>query len=219
MKNKQREHSKLSNGISCNNKLLIDDILEKHKDLDLTYNDGTFFKASVEDGSVDIVSALLKYFADNQLGNYKEGSVEYLMCKNKLRDILEIAAEDVELSQEMKEILSSYIDFEGSENNDSFLEDEDVDNNFTLKDQTKFSTLKKSHSANDLHNSTFDNSKGNLLTEDNLKKLSNNSSDEKFKFIEEFLEHHDTHDIKNDDLLQKEYHSDLAGNLHNTDEF
>jgi hypothetical protein len=75
---------------------------------------------AVEDNNIEIVNILLDYFNDNQLVKYTTGSAEYLLLKNKLRDILEIAIEDVDLSQEMKEVLSSYIDFEGSKNNDSF---------------------------------------------------------------------------------------------------
>jgi len=214
-----KNYINLANGISWKNKLLVDDILLKNLDLDLLFDKGTFFIMSIENNSYDIVKSLLDYFNNNQLSKCTNGLTEYLLLKNKLRDILEIAIEDIKLPQEMKEVLSSYIDFEGSENNDSFLEGEHVDNNLILIDRIKFPTLKKSHSANDLHNSTLDDSKENLLTEENLKRLNNDSSEEKFKFIEEFLGYHDTHEIKNDDLLQKDHHSDLAGNLHNTDEF
>lgn len=204
----QEKYIKLSDRISWNDKSLVCDLLERNKDLDITYKDGKFFIMAVEDNNIEIVKILLDYFNDNQLVKYTTGSAEYLLLKNKLRDILEIAIEDVDLSREMKEALSPYIDFEGSENNDSFLEDEHLDNYLIPKDQIKVSTLKKSHSENDSH-STFDNSKENLLTEENLKRLSNNSSDE------EFLTQHYVYP----DLPQKEHHSDLAGNLHNTDEF
>lgn len=209
----KEDYIKLSDRIGWKSKELVEDILRKNIDLDLTYNEGELFTLAVENNCVEITKKLLSYVNDNQLAKYNSGSTEYLLLKNKLRDILETAIEDIEVSQEMKEVLSLYINFEGSENNDDLLENEVyTDNNLILKDQVNFTTFKKSYSMNDLHNSTFDNSKENLLTEENLKKLSNNSSDEKFKFTEEFLGHHATYDTK-------EYHSDLAGDLDNTDEF
>jgi hypothetical protein len=209
-----KDYIELSNSISWKNKDFVQGILSKNKNLDLLYRDGKFFNMSIENDCIDIVVSLVSYFDNYQLAKHTSGTTEYLLLKNKLRSALETAIEDVDLSQKMKEVLSPYIDFEGSENNDSFFENEHLDNYLIPKDQIKVSTLKKSHSENDLH-STFDNSKENLLTEENLKRLSNNSSDEKFKFTEEFLTQHYVYP----DLLQKEHHSDLAGNLHNTDEF
>jgi hypothetical protein len=205
----QEDYIQLSDRISWKNGPLVSNILNKNIDLDLTYNEGEFFTLAIESNSVEIIKTLLDYFNNNQLAKHTSGTTEYLLLKNKLRSALETAIEDVELSQEMKKVLSPYIDFESSENNDSFLEDEHLDNYLTSKDQIKVSTLKKSPSENDLH-STFDNSKENLLTEENLKRLSNNSSDEKL-LIEGFLGHHNTYDVK-------DYRSDLAGNTHNTDD-
>lgn len=196
----------------------VNQILQTNNNIDLTYSEYKLFNFAIQNNNCKMLSTLIKYYESNQLSKLNIKDHSYYIAKVHLSNKLEDFVSGVSLSQEMKETLSSYIDFEGSENNDSFLEDEHLDNHLTLKEQIKFSTLKKSYSENDLH-STFDNSKENLLTEENLKRLSNNSSEEKFKFIEEFLGHHDTHDIKNDDLLQKEYHSDLAGNLHDTDEF
>jgi hypothetical protein len=214
MSKKMEDYIELSNSISWKNKKFVQDILSKNKNLDLLYRDGKFFNMAIENDCIDIVRSLVSYFNEYQLAKYTSGSTEYLLLKNKLRSTLETAIEDVELSQEMKEALSPYIDFEGSENNDNSLEDEHLENHLISKDQIKVSALKKSHSENNLH-STFDNSKENLLTEENLKRLSNNSYDEKLKFTEEFLTQHYVYP----DLPQKEYHSDLAGNLHTTDEF
>jgi len=214
-----KDYIELSNSISWKNKDFVQDILSKNKSLDLLYRDGKFFNMAIENDCIDIVVSLVSYFKNYQLAKYTPDSTEYLLLKNKLRSALETAIEDVELSQEMKKILSLYIDFDGSEHNDSFTDDDQMHGDLVIKDQVKIASIKKSYSANDLHNSTFDNSKENLLTEENLKKFSHNSSEEKFKFIEEFLEHRDAHEIKNDDLSQKEHHSDLAGNLYNTDEF
>lgn len=216
---KTQDYIKLSDRIAWKNRSLVEDILSHNEDLDLLHKNGKFFKMAIEDNSTDIVEILLEYFQKNQFGKYDSQSIEYYNLRTQLVEVIEIALDEVTLSAEMKKILSLYIDFDGSEHNDSFIDDEQMHGDLIIKDQVKIASIKKSYSANDLHNSTFDNSKENLLTEENLKKFSHNSSEEKFKFIEEFLEHRDAHEIKNDDLSQKEHHSDLAGNLHNTDEF
>jgi len=196
----------LSDRIAWNNKSLVKDILSQNKDLDLLHKNGKFFKMAIESNSTDITEILLEYFINNQLSNYDSKSIEYYNLKKQLIEVIEVAIDEVDLLPEMKKVLSTYIDFEGSEHNSSSLDEE-----FALEDQGKPTAFKKWYSMNDLHDSTFDNSKENLLTEENLKKLSNNSSGEKPQFIEKFLGHHGTYDIK-------DYHSDLAGNLHNTDE-
>ena len=145
-------------------------------------------------------------------------SKEDQLLISKMRNILDVATQDIDLSQEMKTILSPYIDFEGSEHNDSFIDEEQIHNDFYIKDQPQLTSLKKLHSANDLNSSTFDNSKEDLLTEENLKRLSNNSSEEKLKFIENILGHHEHQETTGNNLLNKEYHPDLAGNLLNNDE-
>jgi len=129
---------------------------------------------------------LLDYFNNNQLAKYTSGATEYLLLKNKIRDILEVAIEDITLSDKMKELLSPYIDFEGSDHSYNILEDNKIDDNFFLKNQAKYTPIKKSHSTGDLNNSTFDNSKENLLTEENLKKLSDNATGTKLLVLDEW---------------------------------
>jgi len=205
-----------------NNTINIKKTLELFSEIDVLYEEGIFFNFAISKGNVDVCKALLNYFENKQ---FPVKSENYKEAKEKLIEILENITNEMELSSEMKEILLPYVDFEGSEHNDSFSDDD-------LKDQTEFTTFKKSHSANDLNNSTFDNSKEILLTEENLKRLSNDSSGEKFKFIENLgftaypsqtgngniVGHYEYQEIKSDSLMHKEHHTDLAGNLLNDDE-
>ena len=220
-----KQHTSLSDRIGAKKYHMVMSILSNNKEIDVTYNEGEFFIIGIKQNSTDIVKALLDYFKQNQLTNYGISKVEDMSKEDqlltiKIRNILDVATQDVELSREMKEILSPYIDFEGSEHSNSILEDDKIDNDFILKDQAKFTTFKRSHSADDFNNSTFDNSKENLLTEENLKRFSNDLSEEKFKFIENVSGHHNYQDTRSDDLLHKgHHHTDLAGNLHNNDEF
>lgn len=180
-----KDYIELSNGISWDNKLFVKNILLHNKDLDLLYKNGRFFKMAVESNHADIVAVLLEYFINNQLSKYDAESSKFCNLKKQLIEVFEVAIDEVDLIPEMKEILSPYIDFESSEGSRSILDDDQINDDYIIKDQINFTTLKKSYSANDLHTST--------LTEENLKSLSNNPAEEKFKFIEEFLgeeEHH-----------------------------
>lgn len=186
----------------------VKSILSKYNNLDVLYEDGSLFSFAISKGNVEICRALLKYFDEVQFPN-KENNYDYQLSKNKLRDIIQEAIDMYNPSEEVLEILPKYEIFEGSERS-SIPDYNEIRETFDLN-EFKFTPIKKSHSTGDLNNSTFDNSKENLLTEDNLKKLSDNSSGKKLHFIEECLAHDGTYDVK-------EYHSDLAGNLHNADE-
>lgn len=129
-------------------------LLENDTSLDVMHDEGTFFNMSIESGYTEIVQTLLDYFNKSQLAKYQNGSTEYLLLKTKIRDILEIAIEDVNLSEEMKKVLSSYIDFEGSEHGtiDDFLDDYQGKDDVCLNLQFSTSPMKKSYSMDDIKN-------------------------------------------------------------------
>jgi hypothetical protein len=98
-------------------------ILSRDKNIDLRYKNGNLFIQAVEGNRIEILKLLIEYYQNNQLDKQIKSSSEYNVLKSNLINILQTAIEDVILSPEMKEVLSSYIDFEGSENNtlnDSF---------------------------------------------------------------------------------------------------
>ncbi len=108
-----KDYIELGNRISWQDNKLVTKLLLLNKNLDILHDNGSYFIRAVESNSADIVKSLLDYFEKNQLSAYKEGCHEYHILKNKMHDILEMAIEDVELSLEMKQVLSSYLDFEG----------------------------------------------------------------------------------------------------------
>ena len=170
----EEEYTNLSNAIRWGNQSMLLDTLDKNSDLDLTYKEGKFFILAVEDNNIKIVEPLLGYFNNNQLAKYTMGSIEYLLLKNKMRDILEIAIEDVSLSEEMKEILSPYINSEGSH----YDIDDYQESNLENFDLVYTPPMKKSYSTDDIKNhsgkksdTTHDNSKEKLLTLDQLKEF------------------------------------------------
>ena len=197
----EEEYTNLSNGIRWGNQAMLLNTLNKNSDLDLTYKEGKLFILAVEDNNVKLVEPLLDYFNTNQLAKYTSGSTEYLLLKNKMRDILELAIEDVSLSEEMKEILSPYIDFEGSEHGtiNDFLEDYQESHGVYLSHQIDTPPMRKSHSMDDIKNySTKSHS-------------THEHSDEKAKDLELIK-------LKNDlgvgcDLYQENHESEIVGNF------
>lgn len=107
----EEEYSKLSDRIAWNNYDLVIDILQRNISLDMIHDKGKFFILAVEDNNPTIIKLLLDYFENNQLSAYKLHSYEYSILKGKMRDILKMAIEDVELSSETQKVLSSYLDF------------------------------------------------------------------------------------------------------------
>ena len=95
-------------------------ILNNFKDIDVLYENGSFFDFAISKNNSEICKALLDYFENKQ---FPVKNVQYQEEKSKLIEILENATDSVELSIEMKNILSPYINFESSEDdrlNDSF---------------------------------------------------------------------------------------------------
>jgi hypothetical protein len=96
-------------------------ILEKSNDIDVFYEDGIFFKFAISKSNVEMCKSLLEYFNNKQFPIHNQ---DYEEAKEKLTEILEGAIDGLELSQEMKEALAPYINFEDSIDerlNDSFL--------------------------------------------------------------------------------------------------
>jgi hypothetical protein len=85
-------------------------MLKTFKELDVLYEEGSFFNFAISKNNIEICKALLDYFENKQFpikdAKYEEG-------KNKLKEILENATDSIELSSEMKHELSPYLDFEG----------------------------------------------------------------------------------------------------------
>lgn len=106
-----KDYEDLADRIGAKRYSMVVSLLNRVSGLDMTYDNGTFFKMAIENSSSDIVQVLLEYFEQNQLSSYQKDSYEYAILKGKLRDILEKSIEYNELSSKMKEILSPYLDF------------------------------------------------------------------------------------------------------------
>jgi hypothetical protein len=132
-------------------------LLEIFDNIDILYENGIFFNFAISKGNVEICKALITYFEDKQ---FPTKSTEYQEAKDKLIEILENATDSVELSIEMKNILSSYINFEFSEDdrlNDSFFNDYHLQDQPYYEEEVKTPRIIKSKSAGYLNTDTDSN--------------------------------------------------------------
>lgn len=103
------DYISLADRIGAKKHLMVLNLLNKNKDLDVMYEDGTFFITAIEQNSYDIVNTLLEYFENNQLSKHEPRSLEFSILKKKMYDIIELAIEDVKLTEEMKKVLTPYL--------------------------------------------------------------------------------------------------------------
>lgn len=104
-----KDYIDLGNRISWGESKLVSKFLSLNKNLDVLHYDGSFFIRAIEDNNYDIVNTLLEYFRNNQLSKYEPRSLEFSNLKKKMYDIIELAIEDVKLTEEMEKVLAPYL--------------------------------------------------------------------------------------------------------------
>ena len=95
-------------------------ILRTFDGINILHENGFFLSCAISKDNFEVCKALLDYF---EIRQFPEKNAKYEEVRDKLIEILENITSEMKLSSEMKEILSPYIDFEGSEHdtlNDSF---------------------------------------------------------------------------------------------------
>jgi hypothetical protein len=161
-----KEYIDLANRVTWGNESLIKDSLS-NLSLDLlSYKEGKLFVLAINSGNSKVLKLLLDYFHENQLGEYKEGSTEYMTLKKHLHAVLETAIEDEEISEEMRELLSEYINFNDTSS-------ESAREELLKMDNDEFATEDSSYNTDNTGSYDDDNSWHPLLTESNLKNLQN----------------------------------------------
>ena len=176
----------------------VKQLLEIFDNIDILYENGIFFDFAISKENVEICKALITYFEDKQ---FPTKSTEYQEAKDKLIEILENATDSVDLSPEMKQILTPYIDFEGSDHdtlNDSVLDDYKV----------AFNEMLEKNNSNE-----------NFLTEDNLKKLNEViEKNNQIKSLEDLIGVNSAPELTHNQLdhyedpSNKDVHVNLSGN-------
>jgi hypothetical protein len=91
-------------------------LLAKHRDLDLTVDEGIYFRLAIKHNNPAMLKTLLKYYENEKLTKsdkekneeYKQ-SDEYKAAKYQLKKIFEEAEERFNISPEMQEIIAPYV--------------------------------------------------------------------------------------------------------------
>lgn len=115
-----KDYLNLTDYINWEDCTLINKQLQVVSNFNVLYDQGRFFNLAIASNNVKIFQLLLTYFKENQLSKYEVGSGEYNDLYSEFTEILENAADGIELSKEMKEVLAPYID---DRLNDSFLDE------------------------------------------------------------------------------------------------
>ena len=116
--------NQLSDFCRWNDSILVEKFLNDFKNLNVLHENGEMFRFAISKNNLEICNNLLRYF--NSVQFLTKDNSEYQNQKNKLCEVLEEAVEMYDISEEMKNILSPYVDFESSEDNrlnDSLFED------------------------------------------------------------------------------------------------
>jgi len=133
------------------------ELLYTFDDINVLYENGSFFYSAISKENIEVCKALLDYFENKQ---FPIKDVQYQEERSKLIEILENATDSVELSIEMKNILSPYINFESSEDdrlNDSFFNDYHLQDQPYYEENVKTPRIIKSKSAGYLNTDTDSN--------------------------------------------------------------
>lgn len=100
----------------------VNTLLSNFDDIDILYKNGILFDIAIGNKNTEICKSLLEYFEEKQFAVKND---RYEKAKEKLIEILENAIDDLDIPLEMKEVLSPYINFDNSF-------DEDRLNNLSL---------------------------------------------------------------------------------------
>jgi hypothetical protein len=150
MKYNQLYNDSLYTFFCRDNSLNIFSILKTFNGINVLYENGFFFSYAISKGNIEICQALLDYFETKQ---FPKKNLQYEEARNKLVEVLENIVEEMDISSEMKKVLSPYITFEGSEHNT-------LNDSFSDIDQTIF-----------IQNVNKDSATNNFLNEEVLKKF------------------------------------------------
>lgn len=99
-------HKDLSNCVRWDLTEEVSKILKSSEDLDLTYDNGSFFITPIDNDNFQIFEEFVQYYEKNVLSK-KEGT-EYLLAKHQLKKIFQEAQETCTISGDIQAILDNY---------------------------------------------------------------------------------------------------------------
>ena len=124
-------------------------LLENYRDIDVTEDEGVYFRIAMANGNYEILDTLIRHYEATQLTG-TPGATEYQVAKHKLQVVLDEILEGITVENEaILERISPYISSsEGSERDDlSELEDTLPDLHYTSDD--KDSSLESGDTSSD----------------------------------------------------------------------
>ena len=105
----------LSDYVSWDDTKKVSNMLNQHPDIDLTYDDGLYFKLSIKHDNIKMLNILLQYYQQTKLKG-DLNSIEYKEANHKLQQILQDTANTFRLSKESQTILEKYLPQEDDSN-------------------------------------------------------------------------------------------------------
>lgn len=115
--------SSLVDAVTSKNVKLVEKELKEV--VDVLDEEGMLFKLAIIHNSCSIMGQLLSHLCENQLKGLEERSIVAVKIRNKLREAIEAAEERSEVTQEMKNIISSYVNL-GYGSCDDFLDRDSI---------------------------------------------------------------------------------------------
>lgn len=97
-------------------------LLKQNFIIDLTYNDGIYFRLSIKHNNIKMLNSLLQYYEQTSLKG-DSNNLEYKVAKYKLQQILQDAVNTFTISKEIQEVLEKYLPKEEDVNSEQDLSD------------------------------------------------------------------------------------------------
>lgn len=94
--------------------------LKEKRDIDLTYDEGCYFRCAIQHNNTEILNVLLDYYRETQLDNCSFD--ERMDRKEKLQEILQSAVDQIyyNISDEIMAILKPHLDYDKDQDLEGF---------------------------------------------------------------------------------------------------
>lgn len=116
----------LSNYCRWNETKGVSKVLDESSDIDLTYENGIYFRLSIKHNNIKMLKTLLEYYEKTQLQGDSENQYMISLAKHKLQIILQDAVRSFDISSEMQKILNQYLPKEDDNDSEQGLEDIEI---------------------------------------------------------------------------------------------
>jgi hypothetical protein len=113
----------LFNNCRWNESRSVSKILDNKSDIDLTYNNGIYFRFAIKHNNVEMLNTLLQYFEKTKLQGDFENQYAIPCAKQQLQQILQDAVKSFDISEKIQKVLDNYIPKEEDSDQEQEIED------------------------------------------------------------------------------------------------